>query len=457
MPRGLFSPLVVLLLVLIIGAELGFVAMFRQLVQQPRMERLIDMTRTQVETLQAALTMMAPEQRSTYLARLAELDRDKLALHRMMPHGVAPAPLVLPAHPLIMQFIAGLRQRLGPGYAVEWQESHHQRVWVGTAIGEQDYWYGIDASAFVPTYGALVVAFMLASCLLAVVVTYLIRRRINRPLAALAAAADWLARGKVSPLRVERMPSEMAQVSASFNQMASALDTAERERALMLAGVSHDLRTPLAKLRLAVEILAENGEADIIAGMVRNIASADAIIGQFIDFARVGSDEPVQLTDINALLVDVAIAADPSRVRLKLGDLPLQACRSQALSRALTNLLENALRYGRRPDGTPAAIVLRSYVTGGTIALSVSDDGVGIPPDHIARLRRPFTRLDTSRSGASGSGLGLAIVERIVRLHNGRLKLVNRAGGGLNATLMIPMDPPPRPTAVQTVLGHLRS
>ena len=446
-----------LLLLLIVAVELGVVAMFQQFIQDPRALRLIERTRLEVTSLQSALTLMTPEQREAYLALLVQQDPQGLAMHQLTAPNAAPVALVAPTARAIIDFMGGLRRQLGPGYSVAWQETPRQRLWIGSSIGAQRYWYGIDATAYLPSYTLFVASFIVASCLLALLVAYMIRRHINRPLEALAAAADWLARGKVSPLPVASMPSEIARVSASFNQMASALDSAERERALMLAGVSHDLRTPLAKLRLAVEILAENGEPDIIAGMVRNIASADAIIGQFIDYARIGSDEPVQLCDINALLVDVTILADPSRVRLKLGNLPLQACRPQALSRALSNLLENSLRYGRKANGKPASIVLRSYVSGSSIALSVADDGLGIPPAHIARLRRPFTRLDTSRSGGSGSGLGLAIVERIVRLHNGRLKLVNRAGGGLNATLMIPMDPPPRATAVQTVLGHLRS
>ncbi|MGZ3238124.1 MAG: ATP-binding protein, partial [Burkholderiaceae bacterium] len=226
---------------------------------------------------------------------------------------------------------------------------------------------------------------------------------------------------------------------SSFNQMAAALDAAENERALMLAGVSHDLRTPLTKLRLATEILADHSEPEIIESMVRNIAAADAVIDQFIDFARLGSDEAERLCDINELANDIAATSDRSRIKLELGALPPYQCRPISLRRAIANLVENALRYGHDKNNVDDMIILRTTMDARSISISVMDNGAGIASEHLERIRQPFTRLDEARSGKPGAGLGLAIVERITHLHRGELLIQNRACGGLEVTLSLPL------------------
>jgi len=208
----------------------------------------------------------------------------------------------------------------------------------------------------------------------------------------------------------------------------------------MLAGVSHDLRTPLTKLRLATEILADHSEPEIIESMVRNIAAADAVIDQFIDFARLGSDEAERLCDINELANDVAATSDRSRIKLELGALSPYQCRPIALRRAIANLVENAMRYGQNKGTADDMIILRTTMDARSISISVMDNGPGIPPEDLERIRQPFTRLDEARSGKPGAGLGLAIVERIAHLHRGELLIKNRMSSGLEVTLCLPVQ-----------------
>jgi two-component system osmolarity sensor histidine kinase EnvZ len=204
----------------------------------------------------------------------------------------------------------------------------------------------------------------------------------------------------------------------------------ERERAMVLAGISHDLRTPLSRMRLALEM---SGAAASEAGaMATDIDEIDAIIGQFLDFARDVNEEKAR-QDLSELMGEVAehyrrLGKDISLRTNGTAQLPFAR---MAVRRAVSNLVDNALRYGREP------IELEVEKRNGMALIEVRDRGPGIPAGETERLKRPFTRLEAARSGPPGAGLGLAIVERIARAHNGALELLPREGGGLVARLAL--------------------
>jgi two-component system osmolarity sensor histidine kinase EnvZ len=425
-PRTLFGRNLLLMAALILFAEIAMALIFRQTVQEPRIGRLIEFAQTHTHAIRAALAEMNPEQRTRYLAELARENTTRIAT------GAPPARLAAEQRPLVRMFLNRLGRRLGSEYQLAWENAPERRLWIGTVIGEQRYWFGLDAAPFLGNIAPLFAAFALGAGGLALLGAYLIQRRINRPLRALALAAAGVGRGEreLPPLE-KNAPEEIAQVDASFRRMAASLEAAERERALMLAGVSHDLRTPLAKLRLATEILAPQADPDLIESMVHNIAAADGVIDQFIAYARIGSDEALHTCDLNEMARDVAKTAG-APIHLQLKPLPAVDCRPVALRRALANLVENALRHGN------GGVELRSSQQGGRIMLGVFDSGPGIPPGELERIRQPFTRLGSARGGKPGAGLGLAIVERIARLHRGELILRNRPEGGLEATLDLP-------------------
>jgi two-component system osmolarity sensor histidine kinase EnvZ len=427
-PRTLFGRNLLLMAALILFAELAMAFVFRQTVQEPRIARLVDFAQTHALAIRAALAEMTPEQRARYLAALSRENTTRISA------GAPPAPLADQQRPVVRLFLNRLSRRMGPEYELGWEGAPARRLWIGTRIGSEKYWMGLDAAPFLGSLGPIFAASAAGAGLLALLGAMLIQRRINRPLRALAVAAAGVGRGEraLPPLQ-KNAPEEIAQVDASFRQMAADLEAAERERVLMLAGVSHDLRTPLAKLRLATEILGESADPELIASMVRNIAAADAVIDQFIAFARLGSDEALQTCDLNEMANDVAKTAG-APIRMQLQPVPAVTCRPVALRRALANLVENALRYG-------SEVEMHSSMQGGRIMLSVLDRGPGIPDAELTRMRQPFTRLQEARGGKPGAGLGLAIVERIARLHRGELILRNRAGGGLEAILSIPADP----------------
>ncbi|MGC8703811.1 MAG: histidine kinase dimerization/phospho-acceptor domain-containing protein, partial [Thiomonas sp.] len=229
-------------------------------------------------------------------------------------------------------------RELGPRYALRWSLQGEQRLWVRPTPEGLSDWIGFPTRGLLPGLLHLLLLSSAASFVLALLGAWWMHRTIRRPMQALARAAEAVGRG--------RAPPEIAAVLDSFERMAASLEQAAQERAVMLAGVSHDLRTPLAKLRLCVEMLRPEADAGLIATMERSILAANGIIGQFVDFARVGADEPQQTVDLAELvrsaIADVA-ADGPVAADLQPGC--IATVRPLALRRLVTNLLDNARRH----------------------------------------------------------------------------------------------------------------
>jgi two-component system osmolarity sensor histidine kinase EnvZ len=226
----------------------------------------------------------------------------------------------------------------------------------------------------------------------------------------------------------------VSTVAQAFNQLAADLKRLDDERVLLLAGVSHDLRTPLSRIRLGLEMMDDKGDAELRAGLVQDIEDIDSAVGQLIDFARLRDAEAaVPDSNLNELVEHAvsryARAGKP--VKCELGTLPALPLRPRAMQRLVANLVENALRHAN------STIEVVTAAEGDKVVLEVLDRGPGIPADAAERMLQPFTRLDSARSG-SGTGLGLAIVDRIARMHDSRIQLLPREGGGLRARLELP-------------------
>ena len=297
-------------------------------------------------------------------------------------------------------------------------------------IDEDEFWVMLPRERFDPEFGLQWVGWGAGLLVLALVGAALIATNLARSLAALTRAAGRLGRGEPHQPLAESGTRELRSVAAAFNRMASDLDSIERERAMVLAGISHDLRTPLSRMRLALEM--SGAEADASRAMATDIEEIDAIIGQFLDFAR-GADEEKTRQDLRDLLEEIAhhYSLLGKKVSVKIGEATRFPFASMAVRRALGNLIDNALRYAGEP------VEVEASSTAAAVVIEVRDRGPGIPAAETERLKRPFTRLHAARSGPSGSGLGLAIVERVARGHGGRLDLLPREGGGLLARLTL--------------------
>jgi two-component system osmolarity sensor histidine kinase EnvZ len=337
--------------------------------------------------------------------------------------------------PVERNFVRSVSQRVAAeGGEIVWRREAGGSLSVRLALDGAEHWIVLPGLLPAREFSGAWLAASLSCVALALVGALLIQRHLHRPLADVVQAARTLASGATPPTLAEDGPAEVATLAASFNQMAASLAQAERERALMLAGISHDLRTPLTKLRLGVEILREQTEPALVASMTRSVEEMDAIVGQFLAFARDGESEAATPGDVVALVREIAAAcADHGQaMTLALNAAPVVRMQREALRRAIVNLIENAFRHGRAP------VQLRTSTVLGWARIDVEDCGAGIASVDLEAVKQPFRRASNARDGAPGSGLGLAIVERIARQHGGRLELSRADTNGLRASLLLP-------------------
>lgn len=332
-----------------------------------------------------------------------------------------------------------MRMELGLDTETRLRIHHPSMLWVrAPTLG--DGWIGVPLYPH-PLRGQQiwsVLGWFLGIGLLSTAAAWIFVRLLSQPLKRLVFASREFGKGRSVRLPLgPETPSEMAEVYRAFNQMADDVEQAGRERELMLAGVSHDLRTPLTRLRLSLELMPES-DREMVEDMVRDIEDMDAILDQFLAFIRDGRDEPVEEGDLYGLVCEVADAFNQTeeRVRLCLEPLPPFRFRRVSIKRLLGNLIENGLNHGG------GQVEVAAHVAGGGAApyvvLSVLDRGAGVDPQELENIFNPFFRGDKARGG-KGTGLGLAIVKRIAEQHGGSIELRNREGGGVEARVCLPL------------------
>ena len=335
-----------------------------------------------------------------------------------------------------------LRARLGPGTVVARSVNGNEGLWVGFAIDEDAYWLEADPQrlrAVAPSTWLLWVSIALVATLLG---SAAVARLINQPLRELSFAASRIRDGEYdSRLDESMLTSEILQVNMGFNRMARELAKVEEDRAVMLAGISHDLRTPLARLRLEAEMSVEDEEAK--RNIAQDIDQLDAIIDKFLDYARPGEVtlRPVHLSAV----VDRELAAfrDTTQIRIVSRvaiDTRVMADETE-LGRVLANLFENARRYGLSGDSGVAEVEVSYARNGPWAVISVRDHGPGVPAEKLGHLTTPFFRGDAARTAATGAGLGLAIVDKALHRMGGNLELSNASDGGFVAQIRLKRAP----------------
>ena len=335
-----------------------------------------------------------------------------------------------------------LGHRLGPGTIIASSVNGTPGLWIGFTIEKDPYWLQADAATPGPMAWSTLTLWVSIAFLATAAGSAAIARLINQPLKELSFAASRIREGEFdSRLDENTLTSEIRQVNMGFNRMARELAKVEEDRAVMLAGISHDLRTPLARLRLEAEMSVEDEEAK--RNMALDIDQLDAIIDKFMDYARPGEVKlsPVHLSS----LVDREMAAfrDTSQIRITSRvaiDTKVMADETE-LGRVLQNLFENARRYGRSTDTGIARVVVTYARTGPWVILSVRDFGQGVDPKKLGQLTTPFFRGDAARTAATGAGLGLAIVEKAIQRMSGAFEIGNAPDGGLIAHIRLKKAP----------------
>jgi two-component system, OmpR family, osmolarity sensor histidine kinase EnvZ len=426
-PRSLLARNALLIAGLVIVGQLVSLIGFVLLVQMPRAVQLAEVTARYVSVLESSIASAPTEARATMLSLpgypVARIADDG-------PSESAPRPAFRAL--LIQRFETALAVRLD-GRRIRLLRAGGDTLWIELRIPGDRLWFSAPVG---PILAEHITNWMIVSAiggLIGLVGGLMIQRRINRPLDALGEAARQVGSGLPVRRLDENGPRELAEVSRTFNRMVGDLAHVDRERALMLAGISHDVRTPLTRIRLATELMRGKAEPELMARIDQNLDRVDRILGQFLAFARDESIEAPAYTAIGPLLRDCAVGAagDTARIAVEIGPIPDVLVRPLALGRAIDNLLRNAIAHGG------GKVSLRVKHIDDAVEIEVHDDGPGIPEAEIERLRQPFQRGETD--GIRSTGLGLAIADRIARLHGGGLRLARAPEGGFSVVLSLPV------------------
>lgn len=413
------------LALLLAGAGLSWQAAFRALEAEPRALQTAQQLGDLVLLSRAALSNVEPIQR---LVVIKSIERD--ATIKVQVAELRDEWQAYDRNPFARQVAAALIQRLGAETFVARSVNGETGLWVRFLAGRDAFWLRASAepSASLPTPRAWWMLIVLAATLLG---SAIIAGLINRPLRALSVAAGRIREGEYdSRLDEHTLTSEIREVNRGFNRMARVLAKLDQDRSVMLAGISHDLRTPLARLRLEAEMSVHDEAARN--AMALDIDQLDAVIGKFMDYARPGelSQQTLLLADV--LEREAQAFRDPNQIRFRIrvpGSLKIKGDRTE-VSRVLQNLFENARRYGHAPDQAALVDVL-AQAQGSEVLLTLRDHGPGVQPNILTELTKPFFRGNTARTAASGTGLGLAIVEKSLARMGAHLEIVNADDGGL--------------------------
>jgi len=431
MPRTLLARTFLLLALLVLLSTAGWLSLFRYIDAEPRARETAQLAASAVNLIRASLFAAAPEKRLGLFMDF--VTREDIRLLPAEPHDEVVAMPESRFHRLLQRELV---VRLGERTRIAASVDGVSGFWVSFRLDEADseeYWLVLPRERATRDFATHWLAWALLAVVLALAIAWLIASRISRPLKAMARSAETVGRGQIPEPLPEDGAEELSRLATAFNAMAADLDRHQRDRSEVLAGISHDLRTPLTRLRLEAEMSMASDEAR--QAVIADIEQMEAVISQFMDYARAESGETAILTDLGPLLA--AVAERQSRIGRALvaaiAPLPDALLRPKAVIRAVTNLLDNAAKYGG------GDITLTAAAVDGEIRLEIADRGPGIPAAEIDRLKRPFTRLETARTDAGGTGLGLAIVDRVARLHDGRLELLPNPGGGLIARLVLPV------------------
>jgi len=436
---GLFWRTFFLMSVLTAASMLAWIGMISVFQRDKQVQQTAELVVSVVTITKAALTHSAPDLRRELLLEL--VSNEGIRIFTLEDTDVVDPP---PHNRLMPQIAAIVRERLGADTRFSSGVNGVPGFYISFNIEDDKYWLMLERERLTGLTREQWLGWAVVVGLLSVVGAALISSLVNRPLARLTAAARAIAKGERPARLPEKGSQEIIEANRSFNQMVEDLAQVEKDRAVILAGISHDLRTPLARMGLEVEMA--NLSTDAREGMQSDIAQMDAIIGQFLDYAKPTEAATFVPVNLSEMLSDVGReAARIPDLHVKTDLMPGVHVMGNAtdLRRVINNIIENARRYGNTPGTscTDIDIVLRVKATGHgrRAVIEIGDHGVGVPADQIAQLMKPFTRLDSARGQANGAGLGLAIVERVLTRHNAGLEVRNREGGGFMLQVALPL------------------
>ncbi|WP_421955533.1 ATP-binding protein [Polaromonas sp.] len=422
------------LALLLFGSIVAWLQTFRALESEPRAIQSAQQLASLVNLSRAALRYSDAIARVSLIKTLAEEERVRITMHEPKDRFDT-----FDSDDLGERITEELKARLGTDTVVASSVNGEKGLWVGFNIDKDAFWLQTDLSRIGPSRGSTWVIWLITAAALSLAGAAFIARLINRPLKQLSFAASRMRDGDfdASLLDEKAATSEIREVNIGFNRMAEQLSKIEQDRVIMLAGISHDLRTPLARLRLETEMSVT--DMDARAHMAADISQLDAIIDKFLDYAR---PDPAQLASVSLnAVVEAAVYAvadyDDLRVTVTMPDNLNVLADEIELLRVISNLIENARRYGKPPETGIALVDIAAKTRDQWVLIKVRDHGMGVSAETLPKLTRPFFRGDAARTSATGAGLGLAIVEKTIQRMGGIFGLANTSSGGLAAHIKL--------------------
>ena len=425
-----------LIATLLIVSQLVSLKIFDTFEREPRAKALAQEIITIVNFTKASLYAAAPSKRIQLFREINNIGDIKI-------YAASPFESIepIPDDPFLKLVVEKITAKISPGSFVAINHYSIPGVYVSFEIDGGMFWVLVPRLISDRPFPWHWVDWGILIAILAISGAYITTKRISRPINNLIDAAEKIRNGH----HVEKLPldsvTEFKELSEAFNEMAEVLSKVSKERQFLLASVSHDIRTPLTRLRLASEMLPPNSSS-LKESLEQDIFEINDILNQFLDFARGFQDEPKTPINLGKLLKNIQtkhkrmgqnFTLKKKNIRTDIPKKLFIDIRPLAFQRCLDNLINNAFSYSK------GKVILEASLLEESFTISIIDNGPGIPEDQKSKLLLPFERIDEARGNTGGSGLGLTIADRIVKAHDGRLELINRPAGGLDAKITIPI------------------
>ena len=425
-----------LIATLLIVSQLVSLKIFDTFEREPRAKALAQEIITIVNFTKASLYAAAPSKRIQLFREINNIGDIKI--YAAYPfESIEP----IPDDPFLKLVVEKITAKISPGSFVAINHYGIPGVWVSFEIDGDMFWVVVPRLISDRPFPWHWIGWGILIAILAISGAYITTKRISRPINNLIDAAEKIRNGH----HVEKLPldsvTEFKELSEAFNEMAEVLSKVSKERQFLLASVSHDIRTPLTRLRLASEMLPPNSSS-LKESLEQDIFEINDILNQFLDFARGFQDEPKTPINLGKLLKNIQtkhkrmgqnFTLKKKNIRTDIPKKLFIDIRPLAFQRCLDNLINNAFSYSK------GKVILEASLLEESFTISIIDNGPGIPEDQKSKLLLPFERVDEARGNTGGSGLGLTIADRIVKAHDGKLELINRPAGGLDAKITIPI------------------
>ncbi|CAA6824746.1 MAG: Two-component sensor histidine kinase [uncultured Thiotrichaceae bacterium] len=352
----------------------------------------------------------------------------------------------LEPHPLETPYLHflenALSRRAGEDIVIKTRSNDELWLWVDIPMLNQTLRFGFAHTRIGVQPSVVILWVILGGAVVTILTSLLLVRRLTHPLERLYVGTRAFASGKKLAPIPESGPNELATLTTSFNDMMQQIHQLMENRTILLAGISHDLRTPITRMKLALEMLGDKPDPSLIESMRNDLDEMAELIGRTMEMAKgfeVGNEEgqDVDLSVFIEQLIAQYQTEEGKEIDMNSGTFCSHTLNTVALRRVLTNLLENALHYG----GDEVIQVFCECVSDKYV-VQICDKGIGIPIDKREAVFQPFYRLEASRNKATGgSGLGLAIVKQLCKANGWHVQLLPKQDGGTIAQLEIPLEP----------------